>query len=290
VLVSSILEGEGDSDTSDAMRDKPNSSSVLSGDDVPPDSAGVGSSVGVGESDDDMRRHIQSLQRWDRIPMDTFRRTQVSVAFGAGVGTELIDAKDTIPLAWALPGGRRPHRPADGFSYGSAVGGLLKSSPFSSSTLWEGGGAGPAHGSGSVSSSPSREGGRARGRSVRTNRAAVISPVLLPVGDGERTPTMCEKLGLLPSLGGSGSGSNNNNTNNTNNTNNANNHRALAHALSIKSRKEFKREKRAHRGSVGSSNASFHLGRHAHFPNSKSRSSGSIQRAAGGSGSPSLSI
>lgn len=270
VLVSSILEGESDH----ACRSDPSATNTST--------SGPG---GREESDEDMSRHIQSLQRWERIPMDTFRRAQTAASVG-----ELMDAKDGMNGVWAVPGARRVHRPADGFSYGSAAGGMLKASPFSSTTLWEGGGGASV---GSVSSSPSSDRGRTRmGQKrqarINANRAVVISPILLPtMRDGDRTPT--EKLSLSASninqtIGGdekSGGGS-------ESNSNIRSQHSALAHALSIKSRKELRREKRGHKGPTGA----FHLNRHHHYPNSKSRSSGSMQRSnfAGSSSLPPLNI
>ena len=249
VIVPSVLEHD-----SDHSKDEPGT--------------GDAKHDGVGESEDDISRHIQNLQRWDRIPMDTFRRTQMAI----NIGGDIVDVKDNVN--WPVPGARRPHRPADGFSYGSSAGGLLKASPFSSGTLWEGGGAG------SASSSPTSDRGRARGRKgQRANRAVVISPVLRPVGDGDHVDKFNLPSNIFQSSrekGGGGSDSNRKNQQN-----------ALAHALSLKSRKELRREKRFNKGSVGPS-SSFHLNRHHHFPNSKSRSTSSMQRM-NFSGSSSLS-
>ncbi|KAI5121506.1 hypothetical protein M0805_006543 [Coniferiporia weirii] len=213
----------------------------------------------TGESDSERDRHLQNLQRWDRIPIDAFRKTRVAGTVG--------DLTLDVDKMGVVPPTPRAPRPADGFSYGSAVGGMLRGSPLNTS-FWESG-----SGSG-VPRSGSRKTNLRGGRAGRM--PVVISPVILPVRDGDSTPTNerhhhhhHHHQQQHAYLGFSGQ------------------HAAHAHAQNIKSRKELRKEKKRNRNFFGPSAASVRQ----HFPNLKNRSSSGMQRSNHGSSSiPSLSI
>lgn len=172
------------------------------------------------------RRHIHSMHRWDHIPMGTFRRTRESGAI----------ISDTASTSWQAETPRVT--PADGFAQGSSR--MLKSSPFSEIT-WHGRGSNPPKGTRRPSKAP---------------KNIVISPVILPVRDGDRTPTN------VPPHGPS--------------------HNQRGHSQR-KTRKELRRETKMKRKSYGPVHHQHqHHQRqhfqHNHHPNSKSRTTSSMQR------------
>ncbi|KAA1468760.1 hypothetical protein DENSPDRAFT_540258 [Dentipellis sp. KUC8613] len=137
------------------------------------------SSTGVEEGDaSDNGRHIQSLSRWDRIPMGTFRRTRES-----GDGNDML------------------------------LDGMLRSSPFSG-MLWSAKGA--AMPDQSVNTSPTaaaggKKGKKGKGRNGRrggSHMDVIISPVILPVRDrdGDRTPTHATEQYNAPAKGNGNKG------------------------------------------------------------------------------------
>ncbi|TDL23663.1 hypothetical protein BD410DRAFT_786910 [Rickenella mellea] len=181
----------------------------------------------------ELHRHLQNLSRWERIPLDTFRRTRM-----AG-GTGGLEAINTAPH-----GSYRTPKPADGFSYGSSVGGMMRGSPLSA-TLWQ-------------SQSPPRN-KKANGRA---NYSVLLSPVILPVRDGEQTPTNNQGQNI--------------------------HHHLFGHSPNSKSRKEMRKEKKRNRKMMNAANAHHHR---QHYPNAKKRSTGSMQRSNfSSSPMPTLSI
>jgi len=165
------------------------------------------------------RRHIHSLNRWDHIPMGTFRRTRESGAI----------ISDGASTSWQAETPRV--FPADR---------MLKSSPFSEIT-WHG------------RSNPPK----ATRRLSKASKNIVISPVILPVRDGDRTPTNIPPHHSLP-------------------------HNQRDHTQR-KTRKELRRETKMKRKSYGPVHHQHqHHQRqhfqHNHHPNSKSRSTSSMQR------------
>lgn len=216
-----------------------------------PDSAA--SETGDNESDGEHHKHLENLHRWDRIPIDTFRKTR-----SAGAAVDLVPADKTViqPL-------RRAPRPADGFSYGSAAGGMLRGSPLSA-TLWD-----------SDSSAANAAIVKQQKSTRRSGRMSVIiSPVILPVRDADRTPTNDhhQLLQQQAYLGYTGAHKI---------------HHAFNHAQVSKSRKELRKEKKRNRKFFGSPAQNI---RRNHFPNAKSRSTSSMQRSHFSSSVPPLSI
>jgi hypothetical protein len=181
-----------------------------------------GSSASEGEAS---RRHIHSMNRWDHIPMGTFRRTRESGAI----------ISDSASTSWQAETPRVTA--ADGFTQGSSR--MLKSSPFSEIT-WHGRGSNPPKGT---------------RRPSKASKNIVISPVILPERDGDRTPT-----NLPPQHGPS--------------------HNQRDHTQR-RTRKELRRETKMKRTSYGPVHHQ-HQHRqhfpHNHHPNLKSRSTSSIQR------------
>lgn len=182
----------------------------------------------VSESESESHRHLQNLSRWDRIPMDTFRRTR------AFAGTGSFEAKNP-GQHWPGISMRTP-QPADGFSYGSSSGGMMRGSPFGT-TLWE--------------TKPSSQ--QAGNRRDRSNMTVIISPVILPMRDGDRTPT-------------------NEHAHHGHDIH----HHLFGHAQNTKSRKELRKEKKRNRKVTSAAAAHHHRN---HYPNGKSRSTGSMQRS-----------
>jgi hypothetical protein len=173
------------------------------------------------------RRHLHSMNRWDHIPMGTFRRTRESGAI----------ITDNASTSWQAETPRVS--PADGFAQGSS--GMLKSSPFSEIT-WHGRGSNPPKGT---------------RRPSRASKNVVISPVILPVRDGDRTPTNVPPYHSPPYI--------------------------QRDHTQRKSRKEARRETKMKRKSYGPVHHQHQhhqrqLFQHNHHPNSKSRSTSSMQR------------
>lgn len=191
----------------------------------------------TGGSGDETQRHLQNLRRWDRIPMDTFRKTRTAGPVGAFALANRLSA----------PFNRRAPKPADGISYGSATSGMLRGSPLSA-TLWDSDTAAT-----STQANNESRGVRKLGMSV------IISPVLLPMRDGDSTPTNDRHrqmtLGYTDSMV---------------------QHTAQTLANNIKSRKELRKEKKRSRNFFGSPATSL---RRNHFPNAKNRSTSSMQRS-----------
>ncbi len=216
------------------------------------------------DADLDVRnKHMQNLRRWDRIPMNTFRKSRAV----AGEPDLVIPMPDKMGVAsWPSPTSRVP-RPADGFSYGSAAGAMLRGSSLSTALF---------NGDSSTETGMVDASGRSkqRRRTTGKGRASVlISPVIMPLGDrdGDRTPT---NEGQQPYQSY------------------ASQQQALMRAANIKSRKELRREKKRQRQVGAGSPASQHLQHqhhHNHFPNGKSRGFNSSQRSFSGS-IPTLSI
>ncbi|KAF8557734.1 hypothetical protein OG21DRAFT_1504991 [Imleria badia] len=168
---------------------------------------------------EDERRLAQSLSRWDRVPVGAFRITRESAASTSDVPTS--------------PGwNSEPAKPVPEVrSYGNA----LKSSPLHA-MLW--------NDKSSVKENP------------RKSKGVIISPVLLPVRDGDRTPTHIPYHDLHP-----------------------NHHQQHT---PFKTRKETRREmKMIKRKTHAPSQHYNHHQRHHrrnHHPNMKSRGNASAQR------------
>jgi hypothetical protein len=165
-------------------------------------------------NDDDSRKHLKSLNRWDLISVGAFRQTRESAG----------SMSDSPSASWL---GER----SDGFE------GIMKTNPLTT-MLW--------HNKAS------------NAKAGKRNINVAISPVLLPTRDGDRTPT---SAGQTPQS----------------NTNANKSH---------KTRKEIRREKQVRRKSTGSVPQQLHHNHkhhnqyhhHPHHPNSKTRSSSSLQR------------
>ncbi|KAF7973940.1 hypothetical protein HWV62_13886 [Athelia sp. TMB] len=163
--------------------------------------------------------------RWDHVPMGTFRRTRESGAIISDSGSATWHA-ETPRVA-----------PADAFVQGSSAR-LLKSSPFSEIT-WHG----------------RPKGASARRASNASARHVNISPVILPVRDGDRTPTLANGPPHLSP--------------------------PQQESFPRKTRKELRRETKMKRKGYGpvhhqhQSQKHFH---HSHHPNLKSRSTNAVQR------------
>lgn len=178
-------------------------------------------------SENEAGGHMQSAERWGHIPMGTFRRTRES---GAIIG-------DGASTSWTAETPRV--KPADAPFTPASASRILKSSPFSE-IAWQ---------------SRPPKGTRRR---LKPSKNLAISPVILPVRDGDRTPTMITH----PSS-----------------TNSPPNEQQR------KSRKEQRRESKMKRKSLGPvhhqhqhrqrQHQHFH---HSHHPNMKSRSTNAIQR------------
>lgn len=167
-------------------------------------------------SEGELHRHLQSLSRWDRVPVGTFRFTRESAV-----------SSNDIPSSpgWAS----EPPKTAtsDVLSYSN----VMKSSPLST-MLWHDKGPPPK-------ATPGK------------NRSVIISPVLLPVRDGDRTPTHVPH-------------------------NQPSHNQQPPHKTRKESRREMKMLKRKTHGPVHHHHHQYH--HHNHHPNMKSRSTGSVQR------------
>ncbi|KAI0060942.1 hypothetical protein BV25DRAFT_1839279 [Artomyces pyxidatus] len=168
---------------------------------------------------EDAERHLQSLSRWDRIPMGTFRRTRES-GLMSDSAAEL------------------------------TYGGMLRSSPFSG--MWQDGK------DGGPSSSPLARKNKASKKNAKGSMDVVISPVILPMRDGDHTPTNGQG-GYTP-----------------------------PHSKPRKER-ESRRDKMLKRksmmGSASGRRPQQQYHHHGHHPNAKGRAAGSVQRGFFGGGS-----
>ncbi|KAG1746747.1 uncharacterized protein EDB91DRAFT_1118646 [Suillus paluster] len=179
-------------------------------------------SLGTGTgSEGELHRHLQSLSRWDRVPVGTFRFTRESAA-----------SSSEIPSSpgWAS----EPPKTAssDVLSYSN----VMKSSPLST-MLWH------------DKEPPAKA-------TPRKNRSVVISPVLLPVRDGDRTPTHVPHNHDQPPR----------------------NDQQPPHKTRKESRREMKMLKRKTHGPIHHHHYHHQYHHHNHHPNMKSRSTGSVQR------------
>ena len=192
------------------------------------------------ESESERDHHLENLRRWDRIPIDAFRRMR-----SASTATDFVDKMHVVGT---------PHapKPSDGFSYGSSVGAMMRGSPLTTA-LWEAGNSGPR---------TERSAGAITENQRGKLSSLLASPVLLPARDGDRTPTAERQqqhqqqhnsyLGFAAQ-------------------------RAAFTSQNIKSRKELRKEKKRNRKFFGSAPSQI---RHNHFPNSKTRATSSMQRSS----------
>ncbi|KDQ06299.1 hypothetical protein BOTBODRAFT_181723 [Botryobasidium botryosum FD-172 SS1] len=161
------------------------------------------------------RRHVQSWNRWDRVPMGMFRRSRTATArigddgrpgvgpTGAGVGVGVGAVGGVGPgvgVGGQNHGSTQTTRVSDGFSYGGtpSSAGLPLRSPFSpahaqplGSMVWDsdavGGGIGIGGGAG-MGVGGAWAGRKRRGRSRKRKRVD-ISPVIFPVAESTVGPS-----------------------------------------------------------------------------------------------------
>lgn len=227
---------------------------------APPENASTSVSVGAHALNSD-RTSLDILQRWDRVPISSFRNSRNA---GEDVGiAEKLGIITRTPQATRL---------SDGFSYGSAMGGMLRGSPLSTA-LWES--------TGSASSKDEQ----VRTATIDKMSSLLLSPALLPARDDNKTPTADSHQKAQQQQQGQDQdqemwlGFE---------THSPQQHiqsqRQQHHAENLRSRKEMRKEKKRNKKFFGGPPP--HI-RHNHFPNARGRSSGSMQR----SGSvPSLNI
>jgi len=171
-------------------------------------------------SENGMQKHVQSLNRWDRVPVNAFRLTRESVPsdIATSPGWTSEPSKSVV---------------SDTLSYEQ----VLRNTSLGI-MLWQD--------KNSAKSTPRRS---------KTIVDIVISPVLLPVRDGDRTPPCPPRYDL-----------------------NTNRHQQQNH----KNRKESRRETTSKRKSRTPAQRHYYHQkqhfRHNHHPNTKSRSTGSMQR------------
>ncbi|KIJ61985.1 hypothetical protein HYDPIDRAFT_136870 [Hydnomerulius pinastri MD-312] len=178
----------------------------------------------VGADTDGEQRHVQSLNRWDLVPVGAFRLTRESAA-------------SDIPTSPGWTSEPPKSAVSDVLSYGN----VLKSSPLHT-MLW--------HDKSAVKETP---------RKSKAGMDVSISPDLLPVRDGDHTPTHEPHNHDLHS-------------------NRQQQH--TPHKTRKESRREMKMIKRKTYGPVHQQHHHHHQQhhRHNHHPNMKSRSTGSVQR------------
>ena len=227
--------------------------------DVPeaPEAASTSAPMETEPSDSERTGNLDNLQRWDRVPINAFRN-----ATKAGEPDVIAEKISIITRTPQAP------KPSDGFSYGSAMGGMLRGSPLST-TLWESTG------------SPSSKNELVRSATMDKISSLLLSPVMVPSRDDNKTPTADSHRQKTQQqqdqqmwLGFE--------TNSQRQQ--SQNHHQQHHAANLKSRKEMRKEKKRNKKFFGGPPP--HM-RHNHFPNAKGRSSGSMQRTAS---VPSLSI
>ncbi|OAX41374.1 hypothetical protein K503DRAFT_685572 [Rhizopogon vinicolor AM-OR11-026] len=169
-------------------------------------------------SEGDFQRH---LSRWDRVPVGTFRLTRESAA-----------SSNDIPSSPGWTSEPPKTASSDVMSYSN----VMKSSPLST-ILWHDKGS-------SAKATPCK------------SRAVLISPVILPVRDGDRTPTRVPHNHDQPPP----------------------NEHQPPHKTRKESRREMKMMKRKTHGPVHHQHYHHQYHHHSHHPNMKSRSTGSVQR------------
>ena len=167
-------------------------------------------------SEGDFHRH---LSRWDRVPVGTFRLTRESAS-----------SSNDIPSSPGWTSEPPKTSSSDVLSYSN----VMKSSPLST-MLWH---------DKESSVTPCK------------SRAVIISPVLLPVRDGDRTPTRVPHNHEQPPHNG----------------------QQPPHKTRKESRRETKMMKRKTHGSIHHQHYHHQYHHHNHHPNMKSRSTGSVQR------------
>ncbi|KZT27773.1 hypothetical protein NEOLEDRAFT_1130237 [Neolentinus lepideus HHB14362 ss-1] len=227
-LTDSTLPGDGKAgsaatmDLSDVLDD-----SFLNSDQCMEDAeASMSSAASDDDNEASRSRHLRNLSRWELIPMGTFRQTR-TVGHG-------MPSSDVEPMS---------------------AGGVTDS-PYGNTLLWPHAGrqaAGPTRGNGRKTAKPATS-----KPSSRRDMSVVISPVILPVRDGDRTPT--QSYGeQLP---------------------------ATSYQQN-KTRKELRKEKRMKRKLMSKTHSPPHHNynnqlkyryHHQHHPNQKSRGSNSVQR------------
>ncbi|KAG7093818.1 hypothetical protein E1B28_007459 [Marasmius oreades] len=171
---------------------------------------------------EDSHKHIQNLKRWDVISVGAFRKTREAAGGGC--------LSDSATAGWGSDS------PAD---YSAA----MKSSPMSD-MLWQNRNGQQSHAQHSQASSSS------------SRLSYALSPDLLPVTDGDRTPTSHPRTPVKGSREGD-------------------NHQHQ------KTRKDIRKERRLKQKSFTTSRHSQHRNHHhfhQHHPNLKSRSTSSNQR------------
>ncbi|EDR05648.1 uncharacterized protein LACBIDRAFT_294798 [Laccaria bicolor S238N-H82] len=183
----------------------------------------------------DSRKHLKNLSRWDLISVGAFRQTRENGFDGE----------------WGSSPDAR-HTSGTSANYSS----IMKSSPLSA-MLWP-------------NNSTTTTNGKGKSRKRGAIVPSALSPMILPRGDGDRTPT-----------GYTGG--------HHNHTNNDNQHNKYPH----KTRKELRRERKLKRKGFGPvqrphQNHQYHS--HHHHPNLKSRSSSSAQRSSFLSSVPPLNL
>ncbi|KDQ61607.1 hypothetical protein JAAARDRAFT_190347 [Jaapia argillacea MUCL 33604] len=218
--------------------------SFLSAEPIPEEGDPATFSSTLSETDDNVR----NLSRWDVIPVDTFRRTRETAHVS---GTEL-----------------EPQSPVhDGMGM-FAYGGMLRDSPFSVA-LWNlssGGGGDAGASSTTPTSQPSSSRAKSPVKSMKKDHPMALSPDVIPVRDGEHTPTSSYGELLHPP--------------------------PLLDPNQNKSRKEMKKERKVKKRMLMASKShsspphhaqqmKFRHHHHQHHPNSKSRAS--VQRSPGSS-------
>jgi hypothetical protein len=169
-------------------------------------------------SEGDFHRH---LNRWDHIPVGTFRLTRESVV-----------SPNDIPSSPSWTSEPPKTGSSDVLSYSN----VMKSSPLST-MLWHDKGS-------SAKTTPCK------------SRAVLISPVILPVRDGDRTPTRVPRNHDQPPDNG----------------------QQPPHKTRKESRRETKMMKRKTQGPIHHQHYHHQYHHHNHHPNMKSRSTGSVQR------------
>lgn len=230
---------------------------------------------------------LADSSRWERFPMDYFRRSRGQGGFIEDAKIDSASAMNLNGLQWAnsnaamLQSVRPSQRAADGFSYGSSssavpgAGGLLRSGGSGFSAIWDV----------SRDAERSSKGGKAGKKSVSKSggmMSVIISPVLIPIRDRDVV------------MDGSSSPSNGHNHNYKRNRHKHQTQYNNPFGFNVRSRKELRNEKKRSKKLARVNSRQMHMQR-GHYPNSKARSTSSMQRAwysspTHGSNVPHLSI